>query len=220
MRILWILSARSADGRSGRAAGARHRWLVPIPGSHASKEGLEILPSDKVRYSMTTRYLALMAAVLTATSLGCCAVRCGPVQAPVAACDTCGEMSCATPDVCGASGCYRGPLSWFFDLLAVGYACPSCGERYWGDWGGTPAECENCDHLGNWTGSPAGTIGPAVVGSPVGGGCPTCGAKVHTSPVTDPIVSQSPKASPKPTPAEPARVAAKPLPRPNTATTK
>ncbi|GAB6165109.1 hypothetical protein JCM19992_11090 [Thermostilla marina] len=178
---------------------------------------VESILHDKARYSMTTRYLALIAMLLATVSLGCCAVHCRPVYAPAGACEACGETPCATPGTCGATGCYRGPLSWFFDMLAVGYACPDCGERYWGDWGGTPAECENCDHLGNWTGTPAGTIGPAVVGTPVGSGCATCGAKVHTSPVTDPMVSNMPKVVEKPTPAEPVRVAAKPLPRPKTA---
>ena len=117
------------------------------------------------------------------TGCGCaepaCAVprcaTCAQRRAPV--CDDCNDgcgrvcgrcNSCGDCDSCGSS-CgnnrpwHNGPLSCAFAYLGrIFFCCPSCGERYWGDYYGDPPDCcDPCDNCGNYT----------------GGGCPTCGSR-------------------------------------------
>ena len=79
-------------------------------------------------------------------------------------CDSCGSP-CSSPcgAGCGARPWHDGPLSCAFAYLGrIFFYCPSCGERYWGDYYDNPPDCwDPCDNGGNYT----------------GGGCSSCGSR-------------------------------------------
>jgi len=85
------------------------------------------------------------------------------------ACDDCAPdcgSDCGT--CCGHPG--GGKCSLFKRLWGGHCHEGGCGEVYWGDWHGEPADCccEPCDHWGNWIGPHDGHYAPYRSAMPAG----------------------------------------------------
>ncbi|GEM_PF-6109996 len=101
----------------------------------------------------------------------------GPLACAVEGCGPGVGCGCTDRVASGRPGLFSG----VFRVLGIGPVCGDCGPRYWGDWNGDPAKCENCDDYSNWTGDGQGYVG-TVPGEITGGDpavsdsspCPHC----------------------------------------------
>jgi hypothetical protein len=155
---------------------------------------------------------------------------CGDCETGCGSCGPCGGGACGSCDPCGGGLCgpygpcygFR-PLRWIAGLFCGPKWCGSgCGEMYCGEFCNDRPDCwDPCDEQGNWTGR---------------GGCATCAHRsgnggyqtaarsqayanrVSPDDVADPPVrvsqSQRPQRAVRPADRPPAKVAAKPIRKP------